>query len=244
MSSNTTTRFVPGDRVDFSDGTFRGMHGEVVGVTPLDRVSVTLTIFGRPVTIDVDEHLLGGPMLDEASYLACREPARLIGFLRLPRFTWSMRRVALFGCACLRRSWDLFDPQLRQEVEKTEEMVDRTRKRVAAGLIRAETAWSAWQRLDRSTFPWSDGPGQLIHDIFGNPFQGVTVDPVWLTRLGGVVSRLAQDIYHGRHWNEMPVLGDALEDAGCTDQVLLDHCRAGRTHARGCWLLDRLLSRR
>jgi hypothetical protein len=41
----------------------------------------------------------------------------------------------------------------------------------------------------------------------------------------------------------MLVLGDALEDAGCDDEVILAHCRDDRPHARGCWLLDGILGR-
>jgi hypothetical protein len=39
------------------------------------------------------------------------------------------------------------------------------------------------------------------------------------------------------------VLGDALEEAGCADGVILGHCRGAGPHARGCWLLDLLLGK-
>jgi hypothetical protein len=66
----------------------------------------------------------------------------------------------------------------------------------------------------------------------------VAVDPAWLT--SDVVS-LAQAIYDGRTFDVLPVLGDALEDAGCTAADILDHCRRPGVHVRGCWLLDQLL---
>jgi hypothetical protein len=55
------------------------------------------------------------------------------------------------------------------------------------------------------------------------------------------VSKLARTIYDDGAFGIMPLLGDALADAGCTDAVWLDHCRGPGPHVRGCWLLDRLL---
>jgi hypothetical protein len=57
----------------------------------------------------------------------------------------------------------------------------------------------------------------------------------------GTVVRLAATIYQERAWVRMPILGDALEDAGSTSAEVLAHCRSGGLHVRGCWLLDWLL---
>ena len=54
---------------------------------------------------------------------------------------------------------------------------------------------------------------------------------------------LSQTIYDQRRFVEMPVLGDALEEAGCTDADILDHCRQPGEHVRGCWVLDYLLGK-
>jgi hypothetical protein len=54
---------------------------------------------------------------------------------------------------------------------------------------------------------------------------------------------LAAAIYEGRRWVDMPVLADALEDAGLTDPGVLGHCREPGPHARGCWVLDLILGR-
>ncbi len=81
----------------------------------------------------------------------------------------------------------------------------------------------------------------LIRDIFGNPFRPAQADPAWLAWEGGTVAKLAHAIYDGRHFDEMPYLGDALEEAGCADAQILTHCRAPRPHVRGCWVLDLLL---
>ncbi len=82
----------------------------------------------------------------------------------------------------------------------------------------------------------------LIRDLFGNPFrERPPVEPAWLAWEGGTVPRLAQEAYDGRAFERLPVLADALEDAGCADAEILDHLRAPRPHARGCWVLDLLL---
>jgi hypothetical protein len=80
----------------------------------------------------------------------------------------------------------------------------------------------------------------LMRDIIGNPFQPVKVDPAWLT--SNVVA-LATAIYEQRAFERMPILADALEDAGCTSSEILEHCRSGGEHVRGCWVVDLLLGK-
>jgi hypothetical protein len=80
----------------------------------------------------------------------------------------------------------------------------------------------------------------LVRDIFGNPFRPATFDASWLTWNGGAVQAIAERIYLERDWAALPVLADALEDAGCTSPDLLQHCRGPGTHVRGCWVVDLL----
>jgi len=75
----------------------------------------------------------------------------------------------------------------------------------------------------------------LLRDILGNPFRPVTIDPAWLTP--NTVT-LAKAIYHFRAFDRMAILGDALEEAGCDDAGILDHCRSQTGHVRGCWVVD------
>jgi len=82
---------------------------------------------------------------------------------------------------------------------------------------------------------------QLLRDIFGNPFRPVTVDPEWLT---STVVALARGIYDERAFDRLPILADALQDAGCENADVLDHCRGPGPHARGCWVVDLLLGKR
>src|SRR5437868_6381671 len=70
----------------------------------------------------------------------------------------------------------------------------------------------------------------LLRDIFGNPFRPVTVDPAWLRWHEETVPRLAQAIYDERRFNDLPILADALEEAGCTEADVLAHCRGKGEH--------------
>ncbi len=79
----------------------------------------------------------------------------------------------------------------------------------------------------------------LVRDIFGNPFRPVTLDPRWLT---STVLDLARIIYDERTFERMPILADALMDAGCDSEEILSHCRNGGPHVRGCWVIDLLLA--
>ncbi|MBV9125410.1 MAG: hypothetical protein JO112_18800 [Planctomycetes bacterium] len=83
----------------------------------------------------------------------------------------------------------------------------------------------------------------LLHDILGNPFRPVSVDPRWLKWHEKTVVHLAQALYEERRFEDMPILGDALEEAGCTNEHLLEHCRSPRPHVRGCWVVDLVLSK-
>jgi hypothetical protein len=82
----------------------------------------------------------------------------------------------------------------------------------------------------------------LIREAFGPlPFRRISVDPSWLAWQGGTVVKLATSIYNERRFEDMGVLSDALEEAGCQDQEILRHCRQQGSHYSGCWLIDLLL---
>ncbi|MFO0848786.1 MAG: hypothetical protein U0871_09565 [Gemmataceae bacterium] len=79
----------------------------------------------------------------------------------------------------------------------------------------------------------------LIRCLCGTPFRPVACDPDWRTPTAVTIARGA---YVGRGFAALPVLADALEDAGCGNEQVLTHCRDGGRHARGCWVLDGLLA--
>jgi hypothetical protein len=85
---------------------------------------------------------------------------------------------------------------------------------------------------------------RLLRCIFGNPYRpALAVDPSWLAWNGGTVAKLAAAIYDERRLIDLPILADALEDAGCTDAAILGHCREAGEHVRGCWVVDLLTGR-
>jgi hypothetical protein len=83
----------------------------------------------------------------------------------------------------------------------------------------------------------------MCRDIFGNPFRPVAVEPHWLAWNYGTIPAIARRIYEERTYHDMPILADALEDAGCADPRILEHCRCGVLHVRGCWVVDLILGK-
>jgi hypothetical protein len=80
----------------------------------------------------------------------------------------------------------------------------------------------------------------IMRDIVGNPFRTMTIDPAWLT---STVLTLAQGIYAERAFDRLPILADALQDAGCENADMLGHCRGPGPHVRGCWVVDLILGK-
>jgi hypothetical protein len=86
----------------------------------------------------------------------------------------------------------------------------------------------------------------LLRDIIGYPTRPSRKRLLKLlnnVRLDPQVQRLAQVIYRERDFAALPVLGDALEDAGCSVEEVLAHCRSGGKHVLGCWALDMILGK-
>lgn len=81
-----------------------------------------------------------------------------------------------------------------------------------------------------------------LREVFGNPYQPLTIDASWNTP---TVQTLARQMYEARNFEAMPILADALQEAGCPHERILAHCRDPRiTHVRGCWVLDAVLKQR
>jgi hypothetical protein len=79
----------------------------------------------------------------------------------------------------------------------------------------------------------------LVRDI-SNLFHTDTLDPSWLT---STVLALATGIYEEKAFDRMPILADALQDAGCDNDDILSHCRQPGVHVKGCWVVDLILSK-
>jgi hypothetical protein len=191
-----------------------------------------------------------------------------LGFLPYPgwQFTQSARKLALFNSACARRIWVHLDNAHRAAVEVHEKYADglATDDEESLSFRTAEaTALMAppgedvnpdmvdyWRHARYAYLAWVIGDedeleiaaqAKLLRDIFGNPFRPIAVIPALQT--ANVVS-LAQAIYDERAFDRMPILGDALEDAGCTNADILMHCRQPGEHVRGCWVVDWVLGKK
>jgi hypothetical protein len=84
---------------------------------------------------------------------------------------------------------------------------------------------------------------RLLREFLGNPLRSVFLDASWRAWNSSTIPGLARAIYDERRFKDLPILADALEEAGCTDAAVLDHCRQPGEHARGCWVLDLLLGK-
>jgi hypothetical protein len=205
--------------------------------------------------------------MTEAEWRACTDPATMLESLRSKA---SERKLRLFAVACCRRIWPLLtDERSRRAVECAELYADGLideQKRLSAVRAAINATWDL--ENDASDFPaqaacLTADPAvgidavaiahytaatederaaqvNLLREQFGNPFRPVTVDPIWLT---STVVSLAQGIYDERAFDRLPILADALEDAGCTDAEMLNHCRQPGEHVRGCWLVDLVLQK-
>jgi hypothetical protein len=88
--------------------------------------------------------------------------------------------------------------------------------------------------------PHARGVCAIIRDIFGHPFRPVSFTPAWRT---DTAVALARQMYESRDFGAMPILADALQEAGCDSEDILAHCRGPGTHVRGCWVLDLVLGK-
>jgi thioredoxin-like negative regulator of GroEL len=70
-----------------------------------------------------------------------------------------------------------------------------------------------------------------------------TISPVWLIWNDGLIPKLAHEIAREQRFADLPILADALEEAGCSNADILNHCRQPGEHVRGCWVVDLLLGK-
>jgi hypothetical protein len=194
-------------------------------------------------------------------------------------------RLRLFGCAvCRRLDWLLTDP-LREAIDLVESAAAGTGttqqlRRCARSLqeqlgpnavtgARYHAVWAVVRLLDgdpggAAGFARAAGAADgraldaecagLLRCLFGNPFRPARTElpDEWRTE---TVVALARGMYASRDFGAMPVLADALQDAGCDDEDVLNHCRDERTrgdtrttgttraiHDRGCWVVDLVLT--
>ena len=208
--------------------------------------------------------------MTEAEWLACDDPEVAIYGLHI---RLSDRKKLLFICGCCRLVWERFpDEPCRKAVEVCERyaagMADEEELQRARDVLPWAYPWdgplAASNRIlsvvRTITHPgltarvyearsvadiWAYAAERtrqsaLLREMVGNPFRPVVVVPAWRTETSLALARLA---YEERAFDRLPILADALEDAGCTDRAILDHLRCPGPHVRGCWVVDRLLGK-
>jgi len=200
--------------------------------------------------------------MTEQEWLDCTNPTHALDFLLSKS---SDRRLRLFTCACCRRVWHLMTyERIQNAVVVTERYADGlasesemheaqlgasiAARQVPDGEAR-RVAFSVYYMAAKECWAsvftvggWWKKP-DLIRDVFGNLFRPVAVPSDWLAWNDSTVVRIAQAIYDERAFDRMPILADALEDAGCADEHILSHCRSVGPHVRGCHVLDALLGK-
>jgi hypothetical protein len=205
--------------------------------------------------------------MNEAEWRECINPDAMLDFLRGRA---SERKRRLFACACCRRIPNLLDHEpFRRLLEVAEARADgelNARQhegawgaaghaglaapywvmRAVAGAARPDrfsaihAAWCA--RMAEPGAAEESAQCDLLRDLFGHLFRPAA-GRAWAAWQDGTVVTVARSIYQGHSFAELPVLADALEEAGCDDADVLGHLRGAGPHARGCWVLDWLLGK-
>lgn len=198
--------------------------------------------------------------MNERRWLQANKPSPLLEYVGEAA---SQRKQRLLGVACCRRvQGAIADSRFVEVVDTGEQFAD--------GLLGTSELAAAHALVTPQNY-WEEGPAyrltapiinadlvlgrcwqvvtlrdeqiaqsHLVRDIFGNPFRPVAFDPSWRT---STVVALAQQMYESRDFSPMPVLADALQDAGCEHEAILAHCRGVGPHARGCWVVDLILGK-
>jgi hypothetical protein len=206
--------------------------------------------------------------MTEAEWLVCRETHPMLAHIGADVY---QRKLRLLVAACFARVWDELPDACREwvvllgeEVEgrgSPRELDDRwmdvvdyiqTRDEPIGGrlysLLNLSTGselgfWSSDYQPDRGGPGWVQAEveyAELVREIFGNPFRPVVLSREWQT---DTVLSLAQQMYDAGEFSAMPILADALQDAGCDNNDILDHCRGPGPHTRGCWVVDLVLGK-
>jgi hypothetical protein len=203
--------------------------------------------------------------MTEAEWLACTDPQSMLEYLR---DKINDRKLRLFACACCRNSWHTLQRwhEFQAAIHMAEKYADgfatlgrlqlahdrirhyplyKDATLVARCLALAAVSPLPMEALIKSpqALCGEAGACELIRDIAGNPFRLTSVPRLALAWCDWTPLKIAQVIYDDRAFDRLPLLADALEDAGCTDADILSHCRTPGDHVRGCWVVDLLLGK-
>jgi len=203
----------------------------------------------------------------EVEWMRCNEPEAMLEFCQQDAF--NARKNRLFAVACCRLIWKELDEREQHAVEVSERFADNQAKeeefkaialyslplvsfrqpgwvvanaRAGGARLMTRKLIKNFVRLfsPRAIETGLDVAVDLVRDIFGNPFRALTFNPSWLT---SNVAALALLMYNSRDFSAMPILADALQDAGCDKDDILTHLRGPGPHTKGCWAVDLVLGK-
>lgn len=205
--------------------------------------------------------------MTEKEWLTC-PPHVMLNYLILEGRI-SERKLRFFACACCRRFWGFLSNQVsREAVEAAELYADgKLDKRILHDVNRA-----AWETARFTRSPSAEAfiaaayssdnlvrPSTIASILNINrtvlrklclelsgplPFRAIRMVPSVLSWNDATVVHIAQTIYEAQSFELMPILADALEEAGCDNEEILNHCRhQDPLHTRGCWVIDMLLGK-
>jgi hypothetical protein len=205
--------------------------------------------------------------MTEAEWLACDDPGVMV--YSLPT-RLSLRKRRLFVCACVRLIWELIaDVACWKAVAVSERyadgLADDTQLQAAFDALPVFRYGGAYDPIihtairelarPRGSVPmlgtrllaqrgsyWTERRRQaaVLREVVSNPFRPVSLNPGWGT---STVAGLGVSIASESLFDRLPILADALEDAGCDNADILGHLRFPGPHVRGCWALDLLLGK-
>lgn len=207
--------------------------------------------------------------MTEDEWNAATDPGPMLEFIR---GKVSDRKLRLFAVACCRRILHLMpDPRSLRATEVAERHADglatdedlratfgtqlgvphdRTGSVLLTGAVAAASGASnsaarairMQQKPSRRDQAWRAeraAQAALIRDLY--TYQSASFTPAWLT---STVTSLANGIYADRAFERLPILHDALIEAGCDNADILNHCKDPQAvHCRGCWVIDLLTGR-
>jgi hypothetical protein len=208
------------------------------------------------------------PNFGEERWETCDRPTILLSCLHMLRVSLSDRRLRLLAVAVSRRGqpptrverWSalLADAERcadgvlpEPERQAAEDEAERLGMQVV--YAQGQATWPA-RLLPHSLRPHGRPGGRpslleesaeesgCVREMVGNPFRLRRLLPEWLAWSDRTVPRVAAAIYAERAFDRLPILADALEDAGA-DADLLNHLRSPGPHALGCWALDLILGK-
>jgi hypothetical protein len=147
------------------------------------------------------------------------------------------RKIAEAVYANVDKPQDCLSIELRTAAEKSIRKHSLNRGELAAAAV----GWSGNANFTRIKATERRKQAVLLRDMAGDPFHPIALDPAWRT---SDVVLLAKGIYEDRAFDRMPILSDALQDAGCDKNDLLTHLRdTKQVHVRGCWVVDLVLGK-